>query len=53
MFSETLELDVLEPVGVAFQMLGTSLAFIALMGVVAYGVYRLLMVRDNIYKNSD
>ena len=41
MFSETLELDVLEPVGVAFQMLGTSLAFIALMGAVAYGVYRM------------
>ena len=52
-FLEHLELEILEPVGVALQLLGTSLIFIALMGAAAYGVYRLWMVRDNIYKNSD
>ena len=48
-----MELEVLEPVGVAMQMIGTSLAFIALMGAAAYGLYRLWMVRDSIYKDLE
>ena len=47
-FSETLELDVLEPVGIDMEMIGTSLAFIFLAGAASYGLYKLWMVSDSI-----
>ena len=48
--SELTELDVLEPVGVAMQMIGMTLAFIALMGAASYGIYRLWMVGNSIHR---
>ena len=48
--SELTELEVLESVGVAMQMIGTTLAFIGLLGAASYGIYRLWMVGNSIYR---
>ena len=54
LFSEPLNLDLLEPVDTAFQMIGSTMAFLSLVGIGVYGCYQLWMVSEIVnIDNSD